>query len=264
MHLRGKNECVRDVSLKNPARRARSVSISGTATLYVPQDRENEKVVINSYRDHSGRALEHPELRKRGILLTFTAKPKKERQSSAGPMKIAPTKSDAQRATTWNPYNPPKATVTASTPAKPRISVPIMKGDAPMAVPSKDNGAALVPVAEGDTVARPFVETLMFGIAGRDPELEIKIVDPKNQVYGLQLFNQAGELVVFDGSIAGTAITPVLLGGAVSPDAKARGERKRCAFYVRGELPKDGYLVLHLSTDDNLVEIPFSTTFDLP
>ncbi len=79
-----------EVDLKSPARRAGSVVLSGTITVYSPHRHKDESVVIKNYRKHSGSVLAVPELEKRGIRLAFTVHDAKEKRVSGSPRAFTP------------------------------------------------------------------------------------------------------------------------------------------------------------------------------
>jgi len=251
------------VNLKNPARRARIVFISGTVTLYAPGNRPTERIVIKKYRDHAGKALDHPELQRRGIQMTVTASEKTPPQQAPRPGKAYSSQPLAPCVPAVNGAVP----MTVLPDASPSSLVPLPRDNPPALASGNANSSHLAPVADSGTLggafAGAFTKMLSFGAY----DLSVEIVDPKDQIYGLQLFNEAGKLVAFNGwscSSGASATFPLSIDGSMPPDAAVVTEKIRCEFAVRGGLPKDGYLVLHLSTDDNLRKIPFSATVVLP
>ena len=215
--LDANKECTLELDLKNPGRQARSVTLSGTMTAYVPHGHKAETVVVTNYRQYTGTILVHPELQRRGIQIKFT-------------VNVA----DQQNV-------PPRAETPAS------------------------GGTTSTPTAATHNAITGLVAGMLSSGNPRHG-LSMEIIDTEDQVLWVQLFDGANKPIAFNGwsCRSGTPIGVPVLPDHAGTNQEAAGAPKQCTFETPVVMPKEGQLVLYLSTDENLRTLPFSIGIDLP
>lgn len=145
----------------------------------------------------------------------------------------------------------------------------VNEGEQPNAAASPSGAAAGASVMPPGATAAGGLGGLfegMFGMGGRRPGLSMEIVDAKDQILSVQLFDSANRPVAFNGwscSSGAKVIFPVTTQGTATNQDDSKNS-KQCTLDSLEPLPKEGRLVLCLSTEENLRQLPFTIDVDLP